>query len=156
MNRIVLTTGAVLIAAAYAAGFWPEHRHLVAARREVQSLQGQLDKVEGRERLGEVLGDLLNLSDAILARNYGRAAALSSAYFDRVRQETSRATERDAKEALNAILETRDRVTTAIARTEPLVSQGLRRQELTLRRALGYPVEPSAVDQPPQLTRDPR
>ena len=146
MNRVILIAGAVLIAASYAAGFWPERRHLMSALREVQALQGQLERSEARERVGAVFGQLLNLSDAISARNYGRAATLSSQYFDRVRQETSLATERDTKQALTAILDTRDRVTTAIARTEPSISQVLRQQELRLRRVLGYPVEPSAPD----------
>jgi hypothetical protein len=151
MKRVILITGAVLIAAAYLAGFWPEHRHLVSARREVQTLQDQLGRAESQQHLGEVLGQLLNLSDTISARNYGRAATLSSTYFDRVRQEASRATRPETKEVLGAILETRDSVTTAIARTEPSISQTLRRQELALRRALGYPVEtlPSG-DQPNQ------
>ena len=83
----------------------------------VGTLQNQLAVAEGRIRLGQVLGQLLRLSDAVRAKNYGEAATLSSAYFDAVREEASRASA-EGTAALNIILKSRDQVTTAIAGTD--------------------------------------
>ena len=104
----------------------------------VGTLQNQLAVAEGRIRLGQVLGQLLRLSDAVRAKNYGEAATLSSAYFDAVREEASRANA-DAAVALNIILKSRDQVTTAIAGTDAGLDVTLREHEQQLRRALGYP-----------------
>jgi predicted negative regulator of RcsB-dependent stress response len=76
MNRYALFTRAALIVAAFVVWFWPQHRRLEAARSEARALQTELDRAEARERLGDMPGQLLNLSDAVLAKNYGRAAAL--------------------------------------------------------------------------------
>jgi hypothetical protein len=56
----------------------------------------------------------------------------------------AQATAPDVRDALAEIQQTRDQVTTAIARTDPTVADVLRQQQITLRRALGYPVPPAA------------
>jgi hypothetical protein len=140
----------VLAGVAFLAGFWPQHRQLIAARAEVRMLRSQLDQAESRARASEILGQLLNLSDSVSARNFGRAAILSSAYFDRVREASIDASQDERRAALNEILQTRDRVTAAIALADPSVSEVLRRQQIVLRRAMGYPVEDdrSSADHP--------
>ena len=139
MKRALFIVVVVLIGVAFLAGFWPQHRRLVEAEERVQMLQQRLTEAEGRIHLGEVLGRLLRLSDAVAARNYGEAATLSSAYFNLVREEATRAERPEAKQALDQILQTRDQVTTGLARTDPSVSSTLEQQELALRKALGYP-----------------
>ena len=140
MRRIVVGAIAVSLVLAYVAGFWPEQRRLVDAQSQVRALEARLASAEDRVRLGEILGQLLRLSDAVDARNYGEAATLSSAFFDEVRAEAFRNGQPEAKDVLNGILGTRDQVTTAIARTDPGLSDTLKDQQQRLRRALGYPV----------------
>src|SRR5689334_2111657 len=114
MRRIILGAVAVAIVLAFVAGFWPQHTRLMEARSQLSAVQAQLAAAEDRVRLGDVLGQLLRLSDAVDAKNYGEAAMLSSAFFDSVRAEASKNGRPDAKRALNDILGTRDQVTTAI------------------------------------------
>lgn len=130
----------VLVLAAYVGGYWPEDRRRTEAEAQVRALQAQVNAADARVRLGEKLGQVWRVSDTVEARNHGEAAALSSSYFDRVREETSRAESPDVKQALESILQSRDAVTASLARTDPSVAVSLREQELKLRRALGYPV----------------
>ncbi len=149
MKRALFAVVVVLIAAAYLAGFWPQHQRLTEADNEVQALQQKLAAAEARLRVGDLLGQLLRLSDAVMAHNYGQATTLSSDYFDRVREEVPRAGRPEVTQALQRILQTRDQVTSALARTDPSVASTLRDQELTLRQSLGYPVDaPGGSDQP--------
>ncbi|MEO7271477.1 MAG: hypothetical protein ABIX28_08270 [Vicinamibacterales bacterium] len=110
------------------------------ARAQVELLTQQLAAAEGRLRVDALLGDLLRLSDAVDAKNYGEAAALSSAFFDRVRREVALPHTAEVSEALNGILSSRDPVTTAIAATDPSLSESLKAHERTLRAALGFPL----------------
>ena len=132
MKRIWLGVGATLIVLAYLGGFWPQHQQLTASQALVGTLQNQLAVAEGRIRLGQVLGQLLRLSDAVRAKNYGEAATLSSAYFDSVREEASRASA-EGTAALTIILKSRDQVTTAIAGTDAGLEITLREHEQQLR-----------------------
>ncbi len=139
MRKVVLVVVAVLIVVVFFAGFWPQHRQLTASQDQARSLQERLTTAEGKVRLGEVLGQLLRLSDAVRMKNYGEAATLSSSFFDAVRQEASRSDRPEVTNVLNGILQTRDRVTTAIASADAGIDQVLQQQEEALRRALGYP-----------------
>lgn len=139
MRKIAIVGVAVLVVVTFLAGFWPQHRRLTESQDQVRRLQERLTAAETRVRLGEILGQLLQLSDAVRAKNFGQAATLSSAFFDAVRQEVSRANPPEANSALNSILQTRDRVTTAIAGTDAGLESILRKHEEALRRALGYP-----------------
>ncbi len=91
-------------------------------------------------RLGEILGLLLRLDDAVVARNYGEASDQATRYFDRVAAEMNVGSQAGVQTALQNIHQTRDRVVAALARSEPMVIETLREQEHALRRALGYPV----------------
>ena len=139
MRKIAIIGVAVLVVVTFLAGFWPQHRRLAESQGQVRGLQERLTSAESRVRLGEILGQLLQLSDAVRAKNFGQAATLSSAFFDAVRQEVARANPPEATNTLNGILQTRDRVTTAIAGTDAGLESILRQHEEALRRALGYP-----------------
>jgi hypothetical protein len=143
MKKAAALAVIVLVAVAYLAGYWPQHRQLTEARAQVEQLQSRLDAAEARLSLAEVLGQLLRLSDADAAKNYGEAAALSSSFFDAVRAEASRTTSPDTRTVLEDILNTRDRVTTAIAATDPMLGQVLDAHEGRLRQALGFPIASS-------------
>jgi hypothetical protein len=142
MKRVVAVAVIVLLGLAYIGGYWPEHRRAVDAQAALDALRPQLAEAQARVRLAEVLGQQLRLGDAIAVRNFGEASTLSSAFFNRVQQEMAQATAPDVRDALAQVQQTRDQVTTAIARTDPTVADVLRQQQMTLRRALGYPVPP--------------
>ncbi len=152
MKRTAWTAilGLVLLAAAYVAGFWPEHRRRTGLEERLAATERQLDAARAQVRLGDVLGQLLRLSDAVAQRNYGQAAMLSSVYFDHVREEASRAASPTVREALEQILRSRDQVTAALARSDPSIASTLHDQAIALRSALGYPVEAA---QPNELPR---
>jgi hypothetical protein len=143
MKRAILIAVVMVVGLAYLAGFWPQHRQLSDLRSQLQETQARLAAAEARIRLGDVLGRLLALSDAVAAKNYGQAATLSSSFFDAVRSEASRAARPDVTATLHEILNARDRVTTAIAGTDPALTGILKQQEQSLRRALGYPADGS-------------
>jgi hypothetical protein len=140
MTRPVAIVGIVAIAVAYFIGFWPQYRQLTAARTQVETLQASVTAAEARLRLADVLGHLLRLSDAVDARNYGDAAMLASTFFDSVRTEVSRADDPEARATLQRILDTRDRVTTAIAAMDATLPSALKQHERALRQALGFAV----------------
>jgi hypothetical protein len=142
MKRVVVIAIIVLVGLAYIGGYWPEHRRAADAQAAIDALRPQLADAQARVRLAEVLGQQLRLADAIAVRNFGEASGLSSAFFDRVQQEMAQTTAPNVRDALAAIQQTRDQVTTAIARTDPSVADVLRQQQMTLRRALGYPIPP--------------
>jgi hypothetical protein len=139
-NAIIAGVGVVALVIAYLAGYWPQHSQVNETRAQMQDLQTRLTAAEGRVRLGEVLGHLLRLSDAVAARNYGDASTLSSVFFDSVRTEATRADRPDVRTMLETIHATRDRVTSAIATADSTLGATLKEHEKTLRRSLGYPV----------------
>jgi len=144
MKRVIFIIVLILIAAAFLVGYWPEHRQLVDEQSRTAQLQARVDAAQAKVRLGEVLGQLLVVRDAVAAQNYGTAATAASTYFDRVRDEAARADQPPIKDVLNGIQRSRDNVTAAIARADPGVADTLRQQEMALRGALGYKVEPPA------------
>ncbi|MEO7192076.1 MAG: hypothetical protein ABI051_13570 [Vicinamibacterales bacterium] len=143
MKRARAIVVLVVVALAYVAGFWPAHRQLVEVQNQAEAVQSRLVAAEARIRFGEVLGQLLRLSDAVNAKNYGEAATLSSSFFDSVRAEAAHVDRPEAKAALQEILAKRDQVTTAIASTDGSLSVTLKEFEQSLRGALGYPVSRS-------------
>jgi hypothetical protein len=140
IRRALLGLVTLLVAAAYLAGYWPEHRRLVEVSEQVAVLQTQVGNLEARERLARILGHLLRLADAVEASNFGDAAQQATAYFDRAAEEALTVIAPDQKGALDDILRSRDRVVAALALNDPTVLQELRRHEIALRRALGYAV----------------
>ena len=142
----------LLIAGAFAAGYWPQRERLVQAqaeatelRRQLAEARSQLAGAEAKARLGGLFGQFLALQDAVVSGNYGEAQALSSTFFDLVRDEAAHDDRRGRPAAaLDAILTRRDAVTAGLARGEGSVREVLVPIERELRRALGYPVPPLA------------
>jgi hypothetical protein len=140
MKRAVIIAAVVVVALAYLAGYWPQRRQLADVRSQLLDTQTRLAAADLQNRLGDLLGRLLALSDAVADRNYGEAAARSSSFFDAVRTEASQAGRPEATTTLQNILSARDQVTTAIAGADPALPSVLKQQERELRRALGYPL----------------
>jgi len=141
----------LLVVTAFAGGYWPQRERLVQAqaeatelRRQLSESRSQLAAAEAKARLARTFGQFLALEDAVASGNYGEAQALSSLFFDAVREELTKGPDRSARTALDAILMRRDTVTAGIARGEGSVREALVPIARELRRALGYPVPPLA------------
>jgi hypothetical protein len=151
VRKVVAVLVVLLVAAAFVVGYWPQHRELgqaqadaVEARRQLAETRSQLAAAEVKARLGRLFGQYLALQDAVASGNYGEAQALSSPFFDAVREEVTKGSDPAARTALDAILGRRDTVTAGLARGEGSVREALVPIERELRRALGYPVLPLA------------
>ena len=139
-GRALFVIVVVLVAGAFVGGYWPEHRRLVDARAQLETLKAQLGDAEAKVRLADILGQLLRLVDSIEARNFGEAATQATAYFDRVGAEALASASSDTKSGLESIARSRDKVVTALALNDFSVLEELRGHEVTLRRALGFSV----------------
>ncbi len=151
MKRVLVVLAVLLVAGAFVAGYWPQRQGRVQAkaeaaeaRRQLSEARAELAQAEARARLGRLFGQFLALQDAVVSGNYGQAQALSSPFFDQVRDAGAGA-DATARTALDAILMRRDTVTAGLARGESSVREVLVPIERELRRALGYPVPPLAV-----------
>jgi hypothetical protein len=149
VKRALAVVIVLLIAGAFAAGYWPQRKGLiqaqadaVEARRQLTEARSELTRAETRDRMGRLFGQFLALQDAVLDANYGEAQALSSPFFDRVGDEAAKTDDASVRTALDAILMRRDTVTAGLARSEGSVREVLVPIERDLRRALGYPVLP--------------
>lgn len=139
-NRVITGIVVLLIGLAYVGGYWPEHQRRVALEADVATLREQLAESQARVRMGRLLGEVLNIREAVVTLNYGQAQELASRFFDSVRAEASATPVAAFKAALEAVLQTRDQVTAALARGDQTVGESLRRSESQLREALGYPI----------------
>ncbi len=144
MKRFLTSAVLVIIAAAYLVGYWPEYQRRLAVENEVSALRFQISEAEGRVRTARLLGELLNVIDAVASMNYGQAQTLLSTFFDKVRAEATRSPVAELQVALEAVLRNRDVVTSALARGDQGVPETLRKMQAQLREALGYPVPPGA------------
>ena len=152
MKRILGVLVVLLVAAAFVAGYWPQRQELVTAqaqaaelRRQLSEARSQLEAAEARARLGRMFGQYLALQDAVSSGHFGSAQALSTGFFDQVREEAGRTTDATVRTALDAVLMRRDTVTAGLARGESSVREALAPVERELRRSLGYPVPPLAA-----------
>ncbi len=147
MKRFLVAVVALLVLAAFVAGYWPEHQQRVAFEAEVVTLRAQLAENEALVRAGRLFGQLLTVTDAVTAMNYGQAQARVTTFFDEVRAESARTPVEGLRTTLEAMLRRRDAVTSALARAEPAVVDTLRELQSQLRKALGYSLPP--VEEPP-------
>lgn len=153
MRRVLAVLVVLSVAGAFLAGYWPQRERLIQARaeiaeatRQLSEARAELAQAEARARLGRLFGQFLALQDAVVTGNFGEAQALSSPFFDQVR-EAATGTDATSRTALDAILMRRDTVTAGLARNEGSVREVLVPIERELRRALGYPV-PSLAPAP--------
>lgn len=139
-KRVIAGVVVLVIGLAYVAGYWPEHRQRVALEADAAVLRERLDDSEARVRMGRLLGEILNIKEAVVSLNYGNAQQLCSTFFDGVRAEASITRGSAFRSALEAVLQVRDQVTAALARGDQAAVEPLRRSELQLREVLGYPI----------------
>jgi hypothetical protein len=147
MKRLVAVLVVLLAAGSFVAGYWPQReqrlraeQEAAEARRQLAEVRAELAQAEARDRRGRLFGGFLALQDAVASGNFGEAQALSTPFFDGVRDDAARESDAAVRTSLDAILMRRDTVTAGLARGEGSVREMLLPIERELRRALGYPV----------------
>jgi hypothetical protein len=155
VRKVLVVLIVLLVAGAFLAGYWPLREKLiqaqaetVEARRQLAESRTQLDQAEAKARLGRLFGQLLALEDAVLASDYAGAQALSTSFFNAVREEAGKTDDAAVRTALDATLMRRDTVTAGIARGESSVRDALVPIARELRRAQGYTVPPLVPGKP--------
>lgn len=143
MKRVMTVAAIVALVGAYLFGYWPQHQQVTLLTTDVTSLRGRVAELEARNRAAALLGDLLNVMDAVARKDYGQARQLSSAFFDRVREETTTSAVPSLRSGLTSVLAARDAVTSALTSADDHVMEQLRTIEIQLRTALGYPTAPA-------------
>jgi hypothetical protein len=107
-----------LLAAAYVAGYWPQHRQLRAAQESAAQVQQQLASAQTVARICRLENNLLALIGQTENQNYGNARGLSNTFFDDLRHEADRDQGSPYKADLENILTQRDAITADLARTD--------------------------------------
>lgn len=153
--KIAGIVGVVALLVGYLGGLLPERgRRMVAETQvashqaEVASIRQELTSVEGRIRVGVLLGRALMVKELAAGSDYGRAQQVSSEFFDAVRAESTATDDAARRAVLMSVLSRRDAVTAALAKGEPAVVSTLTMVERDLRRALDYPVADSGPEGP--------
>jgi len=139
MRKLLAFAVAVMLAAAYAAGRWPERQRRLALEGETAVLRGRLTDAEARASVAAHLAAIRNLIDAAAERSFSRAQALGTAFFDHVEESLAGEPDPGLKETLQAVLGARDPVIAGLAREEAGVVRRLREAEDRLRAAAGHP-----------------
>ncbi|HVB99218.1 MAG TPA: hypothetical protein VNJ12_07805 [Candidatus Dormibacteraeota bacterium] len=119
MKRAGVIVGIILIGVAYVVGFWPQHQKAQQTQRQLDAVTIQLEQAQAELRLYGLQHRLLGLIEKTSAKDYGAASALSTQFFDQVRNEEMRRTEPQVKAALESILNQRDSVTAGLAKGDP-------------------------------------
>jgi hypothetical protein len=139
MKRVIAGAAIVVVIGAYLVGYWPQRRQVAVLEAEVATLHDRVADLEARNRAAALLGELLNVIDAVGLKDYGRAQQLSSTFFDHVRVETTTSSIESVRSGLSSILGARDAVTSALARADGQVIDQLQKLGIQLRATLGYP-----------------
>jgi len=126
MKKYIFIAVLILLGAAYVAGYWPQHKRVLAAEETSAQAQQQLANVQAVARVCRLENDLLVLLGQTENQNYGEARNLSNVFFDDVRKEADRPQNAAFKSDLEAILAQRDAVTAGLARTDSATTTTLR------------------------------
>ncbi len=116
----------VVIGVAYAVGYWPQHQSREAAEQEARQARQQMDRSQALLHIAGLENQLLVVIEQTGAQNYGTAQQLSKQFFDGVREQLNRSADPAAKSLLQQVLETRDLVTSGLARADASVQDSLK------------------------------
>lgn len=161
MKSLIALLTVVLVAGAYVVGQGPERRLRLAVEGEGEILRRRLELAEARVRLCALLGEVQRVMQAVSARNYRQARALSSRFFDRAAPELARTPEPAFRRALEDALGRRVAVDAALDQASPKAMVPLRQVEARLKSALGHlgtdapVVEPLAPERPARAASGP-
>jgi len=139
MRKLLAFAVAVLLAAAYAAGRWPERQRRLAVEGEAAMLRRRLGDAEARASLARHLAELRNLIDVASRRSFGLARPLGTAFFDHVEESMAGEADPGLRDALQAVLGARDAVIAGLAREDGGAVRLLHEAEHRLRTAAGHP-----------------
>ncbi len=116
MKRLGWILFLLLLAVAYLAGYWPQHRNFREAQDKFNAVSARLADAESRIRLCKLQNDLIALVRKTAEKNYGEAQAVSTKFFDKVVAEARQTEDQKLKSSLESILQSRDAVTAALAK----------------------------------------
>lgn len=122
MKRFGYLAFVIVIALAFVAGYWPQHKKLLQTQGELIDTSASLTKSEAKVRLCLLQSQLVSLFQEAENKNYADASALSTKFFDGVRHEVDSAPSSSLKSALESVLNQRDAVTAALAKADPKAS----------------------------------
>jgi hypothetical protein len=116
MKRLGWILFLLLLAVAYVAGYWPQHRKFRESEDKLNAASARLADAESRIRLCKLQNHLIGLVRKTADKNYGEAQALSTKFFDEVLAEARQTANQQSKSSLESILQQRDAVTAALAK----------------------------------------
>jgi hypothetical protein len=123
---IKLLVFVVVIAVAYIAGYLPQRQMRKASEQQLQQMREQFDRLQSLVRMARLENQLLTVIEQTGAQNYGTAQELSKQFFDDVREQLNRNSNPAAQPVLQRVLETRDLVTSGLARADASVQDSLK------------------------------
>jgi len=125
----VLLIAVALIAAAYLAGYWPQHQRVLSLDEDLRLANSRLADAQAEIRIYQLENRLLGLIEKTEEKNYGEAQKLSTDFFDRVRAEVPQAGKAPVQSLLESTLQKRDAVTAGLTKGD-LATLDLLRQIL--------------------------
>ena len=108
----------VLIVAAYLAGYWPQ-----------RGLKDQLATAKSVTQTCRLEGELMNMLDQIQSQNYGTAQQIAGQFFNDLHGQVDDPADAPYRQQLQAILDHRDAVISALAKADGSIA-GTLRQDL--------------------------
>lgn len=119
MKRFGYLAFVIVIALAFMAGYWPQHKKLLQTQGELIDTSASLSKAAAEVRLCHLQSQLVSLLQETENKNYADASVLSTKFFDGVRQEVGNAPSSSVKSSLESMLNQRDAITASLAKADP-------------------------------------
>ena len=131
----------VAVAVAFAAGYIPQYlsNQQLASQlgQSEEEMQGRIVELEGRNRLLALHSQLGMLLLEVENQNYGTARERSTNWFDQLRDAAAGSTDASTNQALNAIMNQRDTLTSLLTEADPKATATVREMYVSLAAALG-------------------
>lgn len=127
----------VLLALAFAGGFWWAHGKTESVQNKLDAASAQLSQANATVRVCGLQDQLFTLVEDTANKNYGEASATSTAFFNNLGGDISQESEPDLKSAMQTILAQRDQVTSDLAKGDPASHDLFVQMLATLHHALG-------------------
>ena len=132
----LLIIAAALVAAAYLAGYWPQHQRVLSLDEDLRLANSRLAEAQAEIRIYQLENRLLGLMEKTEQKNYGEAQKLSTDFFDRMRSEIPQAGNASLQSLLESTLQKRDAVTAGLTKGDLATLDLLRQILVSFRQAL--------------------
>ncbi len=136
-------------AAAFLAGYWPEHQKYLDTMGDLRLTDKQLTAAKGRERIYHLENMLLQALDHTARNEYKDAQALATEFFAEARADMGRPDMTKFTPDLKEILEKSEPINEALRREDPSSRDLLRDVMQQLARVAG---PPTASEPPPIIS----